>query len=290
MPLAALVAVLLFSGCSSTPKTPDAKNGEASRVSNADEQVLKQDPIERNYDPHVIMKRAEAFFEKEDYAEAIVEYQHFLDLHKTHTLAPYAQYRLGMSYFKQVSTRDRDPEPTRHAMETMQKLLKEFPGSPYEDDARSKIKECREHLAGYELYVGKHYYRQEAYLGALHRFEGLLGQYPDAEVSAEAWYYLALTYRDIGAKERAIRSLTTLVQQFPKSMVRSQGQQLLASLGVKSVTTNLADASPSAAPKTSLPAPLPKTRSLSVQPPALPPAGVNGALPPVITCGLNVSC
>ena len=76
MPLAALVAVLLFSGCSSTPKTPDAKNGEASRVSNADEQVLKQDPIERNYDPHVIMKRAEAFFEKEDYAEAIVEYQH----------------------------------------------------------------------------------------------------------------------------------------------------------------------------------------------------------------------
>ncbi len=103
MPLAALVAVLLFSGCSSTPETPNPKNGDASRVSNADEQVLKQDPIERNYDPHVIMKRAEAFFEKEDYAEAIVEYQHFLDLHKTHTLAPYAQYRLGMSYFTSAS-------------------------------------------------------------------------------------------------------------------------------------------------------------------------------------------
>src|SRR5207302_11147638 len=186
----AALAALYLAGCSSTPKTSKTADSTTKKV-DADEQVLKQDPIERNYDPHVIMKRAEAFFEKEDYAEAIVEYQHFLDLHKTHTLAPYAQYRLGMSYFKQVSTRDRDPEPTRHAMETMQKLLKEFPGSPYEDDARSKIKECREHLAGYELYVGKHYYRQEAYLGALHRFEGLLGQYPDAEVSAEAWYYLA---------------------------------------------------------------------------------------------------
>src|SRR5438094_9431685 len=129
MPLAALVAVLLFSGCSSTPKTPDVKNGEASRVSNADEQVLKQDPLERNYDPHVIMKRAESFFEKEDYAEAGVEYQHFLDLHKTHVLAPYAQYRLSFSHLKQVTTRDRDPEPVRRAMEAIEQLMRETTGT-----------------------------------------------------------------------------------------------------------------------------------------------------------------
>src|SRR5438094_6318180 len=171
MPLAALVAVLLFSGSSSTPKTPDVKNGEASRVSNADEQVLKQDPIERNYDPHVIMKRAEAFFEKEDYAEAIVEYQHFLDLHKTHTLAPYAQYRLGLSHFNQVTTTDRDPEHVRQTIDAMESLLKEYPGSAYKLDALPKIKEDREHLAAYDIYVGKHYYRQSAYRAALHRSE-----------------------------------------------------------------------------------------------------------------------
>ena len=37
------------------------------------------DSIKKNYDPNVIMKRGEAFFEKEEYAEAIVEYSHFLD-------------------------------------------------------------------------------------------------------------------------------------------------------------------------------------------------------------------
>src|SRR4030081_3473879 len=104
----AALAALYLAGCSSTPKTSDS-----TQKVDADEQVLKQDPLERNYDPHVIMKRAESFFEKEDYAEAGVEYQHFLDLHKTHILAPYAQYRLSLSYLKQVTSRDRDPEPVR---------------------------------------------------------------------------------------------------------------------------------------------------------------------------------
>src|SRR2546425_11670744 len=85
VPLAATVLVgLLLASCSSTSKNQQAKDKTAIPVTDADEQVLKTDPIERNYDPHVIMKRAEAFFEKEDYAEAAVEYQHFLDLHRAH--------------------------------------------------------------------------------------------------------------------------------------------------------------------------------------------------------------
>src|SRR5205823_4961378 len=257
MPLAALVAVLLFSGCSSTPKTPDAKNGEASRVSNADEQVLKQDPIERNYDPHVIMKRAEAFFEKEDYAEAAVEYQHFLDLHRAHMLAPYAQYRLGLSHSKQVTTLDRDPEHVRQTIDAMENLLKEYPGSAYELDARAKIKDGREHLAAYEIYVGKHYYRQAAYLAALHRFERVLALYPDLEDSAEAHYYLAKTYKDIGAPERAVEHLTVLLTHYPKAKIRKDGQALLASLNGKAASMLATAAAPSPPSKMSLPAPLP---------------------------------
>src|SRR5438093_451925 len=172
VPLAATVLVgLLLASCSSTSKNQQAKDKTAIPVTDADEQVLKTDPIERNYDPHVIMKRAEAFFEKEDYAEAAVEYQHFLDLHRAHMLAPYAQYRLGLSHYKQVTTLDRDPEHVRQTIEAMEKLLKEYPGSAYELDAHTKIKEGREHLAAYEIYVGKHYYRQAAYL-AVHEPRG----------------------------------------------------------------------------------------------------------------------
>ena len=117
----AVLLVSLLVGCSSADK---AKPGSTAKkaVTDVDEQVLKTDPLERNYDPHVIMKRAEAFFEKEDYAEAAVEYQHFLDLHRSHMLAPYAQYRLGLSHYKQVTTKDRDPEHVRLTSEAMEKL------------------------------------------------------------------------------------------------------------------------------------------------------------------------
>ncbi|HEV8539907.1 MAG TPA: outer membrane protein assembly factor BamD [Nitrospiraceae bacterium] len=287
-----LVGLLLVS-CSSTSKNQQAKDKTTIPVTDADEQVLKTDPIERNYDPHVIMKRAEAFFEKEDYAEAAVEYQHFLDLHRAHMLAPYAQYRLGLSHYKQVTTLDRDPEHVRQTIEAMEKLLKEYPGSAYELDAQAKIKEGREHLAAYEIYVGKHYYRQAAYLAALHRFERVLALYHDLEDSAEAHYYLARTYKDIGAPERAVEHLTVLLTQYPKAKIRKDGQALLASLNGKAAS--MLAAAPSPPSKTSLPAPLPplpKTRSLSMNPADIPPAGANGYghTPAIIDCGLNILC
>ncbi|MFB3114949.1 MAG: hypothetical protein ACE1ZW_03120, partial [Nitrospirales bacterium] len=103
------VAALLLSGCSSTPDKESASTNVP--LSGTDEQIFVGDTIEMNYDPNVIMKRAESFHDKEGYAEAIVEYQHFLDLHRNHVLAPYAQYRLALSHFKMIQTIDRDVSP-----------------------------------------------------------------------------------------------------------------------------------------------------------------------------------
>ncbi|MEK7798005.1 MAG: hypothetical protein AAB274_04165, partial [Nitrospirota bacterium] len=55
----ALLLVGLLVGCSSASKTKETSTAKQA-VADADEQVLKSDPVERNYDPHVIMKRAEA--------------------------------------------------------------------------------------------------------------------------------------------------------------------------------------------------------------------------------------
>src|SRR5512144_3060624 len=101
-------ALCLLVACSSTPKgDPTAKKA----MSGTDESIFLGDTIEKNYDPNVIMKRGEAFFEKEEYAEAIVEYSHFLDLHRTHILAPYAAFRIGETHFKMAKSIDREQEP-----------------------------------------------------------------------------------------------------------------------------------------------------------------------------------
>ena len=182
-------ATLVLCGCSSNSK-PTTAQGKA--LSNTDEQIFVGDTIEKNYDPHVIIKRAEAFFDKDEYAEAAIELTHFMELHRAHALAPYAQFRLGEAYLKQARTIDRDPEPVQKAMAAFEKLRSDYPANAYDSQAVARIHDCKDWLAQTHMFVGQFYYRREAYLAAAPRFEAILKDYPEMNVAPDALYYLAL--------------------------------------------------------------------------------------------------
>ena len=107
----------VVTACSSTPKNQDTAK---KALSGTDEQIFLGDTMKKNYDPNVIMKRGEAFFEREEYAEAIVEYNHFLDLHRTHILASYAAFRIRESQMKLTKGIQRDPGPIQKALEAFE--------------------------------------------------------------------------------------------------------------------------------------------------------------------------
>ena len=195
-----------------------------------DAQIFVGDTIEMNYDPNVILKRAESFHEQEGYAEAIVEYQHFLDLHRKHILAPYAQYRLALSHFKMIQTIDRDMTPVKKAREEFRELIDEFPANQYEAEARVKIRECEDLLAKNHLFVGTFYYNREQYLAAARRFEKIIDRYPSTEEAVEAKLQLAKTYQKLMAWEWARAWAMTLVQQHPRHTLREDGLKLLVAL------------------------------------------------------------
>jgi outer membrane protein assembly factor BamD len=228
--LCSLIAAitLVLSGCSSNPKPT---NAQGKALSNTDEQIFVGDTIEKNYDPHVIVKRAEAFFDKDEYAEAAIELTHFMELHRAHALAPYAQFRLGEAYLKQARTIDRDPEPVQKAMAAFEKLRTDYPVSAYDSQAVARIHDCKDWLAQTHMFVGKFYYRREAYLAAAHRFEAILKDYPEMNVAPDALYYLALSYKELGATDWAREQLALLSERFPTSPIRAQGDKLLAKLG-----------------------------------------------------------
>ena len=234
------LCVAVFSvtaACSSTPKTQDT----AKKVlSDTDEQIFLGDGIKKNYDPNVIMKRGEAFFEKEEYAEAIVEYTHFLDLHRTHVLASYAMFRIGESQMKLDKGPQRDPAPIQKAIEVFERLRKDFPGSRYDGPALQKIQECHNLQAQMHLFVGQFYYRRGSYLAAAHRFDQIMKLYPDKSVAPNALYYLALSYHDLGADDWASEKLTLLAEKYPDSALSSEGRSLLAKIEREKPTTLLA--------------------------------------------------
>src|SRR5215467_769234 len=224
----AITTLCVVVACSSKPKNGDPTSTKA--LNGTDESIFLGDTIEKNYDPNVIMKRGEAFFEKEEYAEAIVEYNHFLDLHRNHMLAPYANFRIGESQMKRAKGFDHDPEPIQKAIDSFEKLRRDYQGSRYDGQAVEKIQECHDLLAQMHLFVGQFYYRRQSYLAAAHRFEQIMKVYPDKSVAPDALYFLALSYHDLGADDWASEKLTLLAEKYPNSAHAGDGAKLLAKI------------------------------------------------------------
>lgn len=240
----------VITACSSTPK----KQETAKKVlRSTDEQIFLGDTIKKNYDPNVIMKRGEAYFDREEYAEAIVEYTHFLELHRTHILASYAVFRIGESQMKLTKGIQRDPSPIQKALEAFEKLRKDFPGSRYDGPALQKIQECHDLMAQTHLFVGQFYYRRGSFLAAAHRFQQIMKLYPDKAVAPDALYFLALSYHDLGADDWASEQLTLLAEKYPGSAHSSEARSLLAKIGAEKpapVLAQKAEPTPSSTPST----------------------------------------
>jgi outer membrane protein assembly factor BamD len=208
------------------------RSGVKKVVGGVDEQIFMEDNIEKQlFHPNVIMKRGEAFFEKEEYTEALTEYNRFLDLFRGHMLAPYAAFKIGEVHLKLAKGIDRDPEPVQKAITAFERVRKDYPGSRYDAQAQQKLEECHNWLAQMHLFVGQFYYRRGSYLAAAYRFEQIIKTYPDRPVAPDALYFLAMSYHELGADDWARESLVLLADKYPNSTAVNDGNSLLAKLG-----------------------------------------------------------
>jgi outer membrane protein assembly factor BamD len=237
------IGSLFLTSCAGDIGTSDVRSGIKKVFSGTDEQIFLGDTVENHYHPNIIMKRGEAYFEKEEYAEALVEYKHFLELHRNHILAPYAAFRIGEIHVKMAKTIDRDPEPMHKAITAFEQMRKEFPGSRYDIQALQKLEECHDWIAQMHLFVGQFYYRRGSYLAATHRFEQILKAYPDKPIAAEALYSLAKAYHEMGADDWARENLVVLVDKYPNSTASGAGKSLLEKIGGAQPNTLLAQKS-----------------------------------------------
>lgn len=138
------------------------------------------------------LKIADAYFRLEEFTEAIYAYEEFDSLHPRNEAIPYVIHQIGLCYFNQMDSVDRDQTSTRKALETFRRLVSQFPDSEYTVSGREYIKVCQKNLAAHEFYVGMFYYKNEYYKPALYRFRAVLSNYPDVGIHQEALRYIAL--------------------------------------------------------------------------------------------------
>lgn len=248
--LAAWIGIgsLFVISCTGDFSPSDVRSGIKKALSGTDEQIFLGDTVDNHYHPNVIMKRGEAYFEKEEYAEALVEYKHFMELHHNHVLAPYAAFRIGEIHFKMAKTIDRDPEPMQKAIAAFEQMRKEFAGSRYDSQAQQKLEECHDWIAQMHLFVGQFYYRRGSYLAATHRFQQILNNYPDKPIAAEALYFQAKAYHEMGADDWARENLIALTEKYPNSTASGDGKSLLEKIGGAGPSTLLAQKTESVPP------------------------------------------
>ena len=138
------------------------------------------------------LKSADCHYYERKYTEAIAAYQDFEENHPTNEAVPYTMFQVGMSYYNQLDSIDRDPASAVDAIATFNKLIRSYPQSSYIDEARSRIASARNFLANHEMYVIKFYIKTDKLKQAEIRLEYLLDNYPESSVTGEAEKTLAL--------------------------------------------------------------------------------------------------
>ncbi|MBU0730933.1 MAG: outer membrane protein assembly factor BamD [Proteobacteria bacterium] len=132
------------------------------------------------------LKAADCNFYLDNFEESRVLYEEFERNHPTNEAIPYVYFQVGMSFFKQIDTTDRDPAGALDSIQAFLKLIKTYPESPYTVEARARISEARDFLATHEYRVAVYYTRKGSLEEAASRLDYLLLNYPDSKIAPEA--------------------------------------------------------------------------------------------------------
>ncbi len=136
----------------------------------------------------------------------------------------YCLYMLGLIHFDKepnilenlfrVDITQRPPKETYRSFEAFQDLLRQFPDSPYVEDARQRMVYLRNRLATYENHVARYYVERGAFVAAINRARYALEHYPEAPQLEDTLNVLIEAYRALGMTDLAADTERVLLQNF----------------------------------------------------------------------------
>jgi outer membrane protein assembly factor BamD len=225
----ALATVLAACSGSEEPPPPDLpaeqlyaqgqdfmSQGAFADAAKSFEEVERQHPYSQWATRGQIMA-AYAYYEANQYEDAVSAADRFIELHPGHKDVAYAYYLIGVSYYEQISDVGRDQEMTRRSEEAFNELIRRFPQSDYSQDAELKVDLIRDHLAGKEMEIGRYYQKQKLWLASINRFQTVVERYQTTTHVPEALHRLTESYVALGMTTEAQATAAVLGYNFPGS-------------------------------------------------------------------------
>lgn len=194
---------------------------------------IKNRDLTKKYAPLAQLRIADSYVKEDMPDRSIEEYKKFLEIYPEHKYASYSQNQIALIYFNQIESSERGYGAATKALEEFEKLKRMFPRNPYREATDARIEKCREIIADYELIVGVFYYNKEAYEAAIKRLEGLLQRFPLFKKEADVLFYIAMSYKKLGWKDKAEEYFKLLIEKYPKNNLVSEAKKELSALNKK---------------------------------------------------------
>ncbi|HKB70838.1 MAG TPA: outer membrane protein assembly factor BamD [Thermoanaerobaculia bacterium] len=236
---AALLAVVLFAGCSGNKKpdriTRDLLSLPKETIFEKGKALLARKKLDdaRKYlnfvfesypnDPlgqKALLMVADSYFQQRGrtgFLEARYRYRDFVTRYPSAPDRDFALYRYALCYDREHETPDRDPTNTREAIKQYENLLRESPGSPYADESRKRVAGLKDVLAEHEFAVGLFYLHKGDPSAALGRFHWAQEHYADYSARDKLLFFTAEALEKLGRRDEADKLYADLTADFPGS-------------------------------------------------------------------------
>jgi outer membrane protein assembly factor BamD len=167
-----------------------------------------------------------------NYDEAINQAKRYVALYPSSEDAAYAQYIVGLSYFRQIRDVTQDQKESRRAIEAMDEVIQRWPESEYVEDAQAKVRFARDQLAGKEMQIGRYYLERREFIASAKRFRYVVENYSNTRHVEEALARLTETYFAMGLTSEAQTAAAVLGHNYPDSEWYKDAYALLQTGGL----------------------------------------------------------
>lgn len=158
-----------------------------------------------------------ADYQNQDYDDAIIAADRFIQLHPGNSDVAYAFYLKAICYYMQIVDVGRDQKLTEEALKALDDVVRRFPDSKYARDAKIKLDFTRDHLAGKEMEIGRYYLKRGEYLAAMNRFKRVIENYQTTTHVPEALERLVECDLALGLNAEARKNAAVLGYNYPGS-------------------------------------------------------------------------
>ena len=196
------------------------------------QEVERQHPYSE-WSRRSILMQIYAYYQNNNYVEAIAASDRFIQLFPGNPSAPYAFYMKALCNFEQITDVGRDQGYAQAALDGLKDVQRRYPGTSYAIDATVKIDMVNDQLAGKEMAIGRYYQRAGQPLAAINRYKAVIDNeaYQRTSHTPEALFRLVEVNLELGLKDEATRNGAVLGFNYPGSAWYTEAYALLSEEG-----------------------------------------------------------